>query len=170
HSLSHIRRAAAQGEHQQAHSRRHVIIIVSVVVQWCGADLHSEENGEQQRRREVRQTHTEGKPHKTREQQPGVHRTPHTTHDTHSNPRQQAHTNTHSHAARTTHRWRRERPARAAHKAPPHVLHMAKASVVSAPLTDGLHAKVEAQRPQQQKSNETRKKQSPHTTRIHFPR
>ncbi|KAF5215278.1 hypothetical protein ECC02_012050 [Trypanosoma cruzi] len=29
-----------------------------------------------------------------RGQQPGMHRTPHTTHDTHSNPRQQAHTHT----------------------------------------------------------------------------
>ncbi|EKF26456.1 ubiquitin-like protein, putative, partial [Trypanosoma cruzi marinkellei] len=50
----------------RAHSRRHVVIIVSVVVQWCGADLHSEEHGEQQGRREVRQTHTEGTPHKER--------------------------------------------------------------------------------------------------------
>ncbi|KAF5216762.1 hypothetical protein ECC02_010430 [Trypanosoma cruzi] len=50
----------------RAHSRRHVIIIVSVVVQWCGADLHSEGHGEQQGRREVRQTHTEGTPHEER--------------------------------------------------------------------------------------------------------
>ncbi|EKG08580.1 hypothetical protein TCSYLVIO_000269, partial [Trypanosoma cruzi] len=50
----------------RAHSRRHVIIIVSVVVQWCGADLHSEGNGEQQERREVQQTHTEGTPHEER--------------------------------------------------------------------------------------------------------
>ncbi|KAF5218341.1 hypothetical protein ECC02_008712 [Trypanosoma cruzi] len=49
----------------RAHSRRHVII-VSVVVQWCGADLHSEGHGEQQGRREVRQTHTEGTPHEER--------------------------------------------------------------------------------------------------------
>ncbi|EKG08408.1 hypothetical protein TCSYLVIO_000445, partial [Trypanosoma cruzi] len=49
----------------RAHSRRHVII-VSVVVQWCGADLHSEGNGEQQGRREVQQTHTEGTPHEER--------------------------------------------------------------------------------------------------------
>ncbi|KAF5213786.1 hypothetical protein ECC02_013673 [Trypanosoma cruzi] len=49
----------------RAHSRRHVII-VGVVVQWCGADLHSEGHGEQQGRREVRQTHTEGTPHEER--------------------------------------------------------------------------------------------------------
>ncbi|EKF28646.1 hypothetical protein MOQ_007599, partial [Trypanosoma cruzi marinkellei] len=30
----------------RAHSIRHVVIIVSVVVQWCGADLHSEGHGE----------------------------------------------------------------------------------------------------------------------------
>ncbi|ESS61285.1 hypothetical protein TCDM_11129 [Trypanosoma cruzi Dm28c] len=50
----------------RAHSRRHVVIIVSVVVQWCGADLHSEGHGEQQGRREVRQTHTEGTLHEER--------------------------------------------------------------------------------------------------------
>ncbi|EKF28140.1 hypothetical protein MOQ_008122, partial [Trypanosoma cruzi marinkellei] len=52
----------------RAHSRRHVVIILSVVVQWCGADLHSEGRGEQQGRREVRQTHThtEGTPHEER--------------------------------------------------------------------------------------------------------
>ncbi|EKF29272.1 hypothetical protein MOQ_006953 [Trypanosoma cruzi marinkellei] len=49
----------------RAHSRRHVII-VNVLVQWCGADLHSEGHGEQQGRREVRQTHTEGTPHEER--------------------------------------------------------------------------------------------------------
>ncbi|EKG08152.1 hypothetical protein TCSYLVIO_000707, partial [Trypanosoma cruzi] len=50
----------------RAHSRRHVIIIASAVVQWCGADLHSEGNGEQQGRREVQQTHTEGTSHEER--------------------------------------------------------------------------------------------------------
>ncbi|KAF5218199.1 hypothetical protein ECC02_008848 [Trypanosoma cruzi] len=50
----------------RAHSRRHIVIIVSVVVQWCGAYLHSEGHGEQQGRREVRQTHTEGTPHEER--------------------------------------------------------------------------------------------------------
>ncbi|EKG03674.1 hypothetical protein TCSYLVIO_005275 [Trypanosoma cruzi] len=49
----------------RAHSRRHVVIIVSVVVQRCGADLHSEGHGEQQGRREVQQTHTEGTPRTT---------------------------------------------------------------------------------------------------------
>ncbi|EKF98929.1 hypothetical protein TCSYLVIO_010167, partial [Trypanosoma cruzi] len=77
----------------RAYSRRHVII-VSVVIQSCGAYLHSEGHGEQQGRREVRQTHTQRANHMRRKQQPGMHRTPHTTHDTHSNPRQQAHTHT----------------------------------------------------------------------------
>ncbi|ESS61664.1 hypothetical protein TCDM_10732 [Trypanosoma cruzi Dm28c] len=63
----------------RAHSRRHVIIIVSVVIQWCGADLHSEGHGEQQGRREMRQTHTEGTPH---EERAAARHTPHTTHDT----------------------------------------------------------------------------------------
>ncbi|EKF38875.1 hypothetical protein MOQ_000909 [Trypanosoma cruzi marinkellei] len=61
----------------RAHSRRHVIIIVSVVVQWCGADLHSEGHGEQQGRREVRQTHTEGTPH---EERAAATHAPHTAH------------------------------------------------------------------------------------------
>ncbi|KAF5217519.1 hypothetical protein ECC02_009620 [Trypanosoma cruzi] len=110
----------------RAHSRRHIVIIVSVIVQWCGAYLHSEGHGEQQGRREVRQTHTQRAHHMRRGQQPGMHRTPHTTHDTHSNPRQQAHTHTHSPAATPTHRWRREKKTGAAHKAPPHV-HTARA-------------------------------------------
>ncbi|KAF5215848.1 hypothetical protein ECC02_011434 [Trypanosoma cruzi] len=38
--------------------------------------------------------HTQRAHHMRRGQQPGMHRTPHTTHDTHSNPRQQAHTHT----------------------------------------------------------------------------
>ncbi|KAF5214905.1 hypothetical protein ECC02_012460 [Trypanosoma cruzi] len=112
----------------RAHSRRHVVI-VSVFVQWCGADQHSEGNGEQQGRREVRQTHTQRAHHMRRGQQPGMHRTPHTTHtthDTHSNPRQQAHTHTHSPAATPTHRWKREKQTGAAHKAPPHA-HTARA-------------------------------------------
>ncbi|EKG07920.1 hypothetical protein TCSYLVIO_000946, partial [Trypanosoma cruzi] len=56
-----------------------------------------------------------------RGQQPGMHRTPHTTH---SNPRQQAHT--HSPATTPTHRWKREKQTGAAHKAPPHA-HTARA-------------------------------------------
>ncbi|EKG00111.1 hypothetical protein TCSYLVIO_008961 [Trypanosoma cruzi] len=68
--------------------------------------------------------HTQRAHHMRRGQQPGMHRTPHTTHDTHSNPRQQAHT--HSPAATTTHRWKREKQTGAAHKAPPHA-HTARA-------------------------------------------
>ncbi|KAF5214647.1 hypothetical protein ECC02_012739 [Trypanosoma cruzi] len=38
--------------------------------------------------------HTQRAHHMRRGRQPGMHRTPHTTHDTHSNPRQQTHTHT----------------------------------------------------------------------------
>ncbi|KAF5215979.1 hypothetical protein ECC02_011281 [Trypanosoma cruzi] len=139
----------------RAHSRRHVIIIVSVVVQWCGADQHSEGHGGQQGRREVRQTHTQRAHHMRRGQQPGMHRTPHTTHDTHSNPRQQAHTHTHSPAATPTHRWRREKQTGAAHKAPPHV-HTARAvRRVGTPHGGYAHAQEEVQRTQQHKSKVT---------------
>ncbi|KAF5218043.1 hypothetical protein ECC02_009067 [Trypanosoma cruzi] len=65
-SASHTDGQQHKASTNRAHSRRHVVIIVSVVVQWCGADLHSEGHGEQQGRREVRQTHTEGTPHEER--------------------------------------------------------------------------------------------------------
>ncbi|KAF5216706.1 hypothetical protein ECC02_010499 [Trypanosoma cruzi] len=147
----------------RAHSRRHVIIIVSVVVQWCGADLHSEGHGEQQGRREVRQTHTQRAHHMRRGQQPGMHRTPHTTHDTHTNPRQQAHT--HSPAATPTHRWKREKQTGAAHKAPPHA-HTARAvRRVCTPHGGYAHTQEEVQRPRQHKSKVTIKKNDPRTPR-----
>ncbi|KAF5217202.1 hypothetical protein ECC02_009928 [Trypanosoma cruzi] len=168
--------AAAHTDGQQhrastnrAHSRRHVVIIVSVVVQWCGADLHSEGHGEQQGRREVRQTHTEGTPHEERGQQPGMHRTPHTTHDTHSNPRQHAHT--HSPAAAPTHRWRGEKQTGAAHKAPPHA-HTARAvRRVCSPHGGCAHTQEEVQRSQQHKSKITiKKRRSQRTTQVVVPR
>ncbi|ESS60700.1 hypothetical protein TCDM_11755 [Trypanosoma cruzi Dm28c] len=65
-SAAHTDEQQHRASTNRAHSRRHVIIIVSVVVQWCGADLHSEGHGEQQGRREVRQTHTERTPHEER--------------------------------------------------------------------------------------------------------
>ncbi|EKF26399.1 hypothetical protein MOQ_009909, partial [Trypanosoma cruzi marinkellei] len=65
-SVAHTDGQQHRASTNRAHSRRHVIIIVSVVVRWCGADLHSEGHGEQQERREVRQTHTEGTPHEER--------------------------------------------------------------------------------------------------------
>ncbi|EKG01056.1 hypothetical protein TCSYLVIO_007968 [Trypanosoma cruzi] len=65
-SVTHTDGQQHKASTNRAHSRRHVVIIVSVVVQWCGADLHSEGNGEQQGRREVQQTHTEGTPHEER--------------------------------------------------------------------------------------------------------
>ncbi|KAF5214967.1 hypothetical protein ECC02_011567 [Trypanosoma cruzi] len=106
-----------------------------------------------------------------RGQQPGMHRTPHTTHNTHSNPRQQAHTHTHSPAATTTHRWKREKQTGAAHKAPPHA-HTARAvRRVGTPHGGYAHTQEEVQRTQQHKSKVTIKKErSPHTTRIVGPR
>ncbi|KAF5219597.1 hypothetical protein ECC02_007434 [Trypanosoma cruzi] len=94
-----------------------------------------------------------------RGQQPGMHRTPHTTHDTHSNPRQQAHT--HSPAATPTHRWKREKQTGAAHKAPPHV-HTARAvRRVCTPHGGCAHTQEEVQRTQQHKSKVTIKKEIP---------
>ncbi|RNC39690.1 hypothetical protein TcCL_NonESM10931 [Trypanosoma cruzi] len=100
----------------RAHSRRHVII-VSVVVQWCGADLHSEGHGEQQGRREVRQTHTEGTPH---EERAAARHAPYAAHharhtDGRGRSKQKRHTRLHRMHIR------RER------------------SVVSASLTEGAH-------------------------------
>ncbi|EKG01086.1 hypothetical protein TCSYLVIO_007935 [Trypanosoma cruzi] len=100
----------------RAHSRRHVIILVSVVVQWCGADLHSEGHGEQKGRREVRQTHTEGRPH---EERAAARHAPYAAHHA-------RHTLQSTAAGTHTHRWKREKQTGAAHKAPPHV-HTARA-------------------------------------------
>ncbi|EKG06169.1 hypothetical protein TCSYLVIO_002743 [Trypanosoma cruzi] len=148
----------------RAYSRRHVII-VSVVIQSCGAYLHSEGHGEQQGRREVRQTHTQRANHMRREQQPGMHRTPHTTHDTHSNPRQQAHTHTHTDGRG---RSKQEQHTRL------HRMHIRRErSVVSAPLTESTHThtRIDAAHTATQKAKATIKgKMSPHTTRIVGPR
>ncbi|KAF5216419.1 hypothetical protein ECC02_010825 [Trypanosoma cruzi] len=72
-----------------------------------------------------------------RGQQSGMHRTPHTTHDTHSNPRQQAHTHTalpqHQHTDGGG-RSKQERHTRL------HRMYIRRErSVVSAPLTEGTH-------------------------------
>ncbi|KAF5215300.1 hypothetical protein ECC02_012029 [Trypanosoma cruzi] len=105
--------------------------------------------------------HTQRANHMRRGQQPGMHRTPHTTHDTHSNPRQQAQTHTHSLAATPTHRWKREKKTGAAHKAPPHV-HTARAvRRVCTPHGGYAHTKEEMQRTQQHKSKVTIKKEIP---------
>ncbi|KAF5214184.1 hypothetical protein ECC02_013245 [Trypanosoma cruzi] len=113
--------------------------------------------------------HTQRAHHMRRGQQPGMHRTPHTTHDTHSNPRQQAHT--HSPAATPTHRWKREKQTGAAHKAPPHA-HTARAvRRVCSPHGGYAHTQEKVQRTQQQKSKVTiKKKRSPHNTWIVGPR
>ncbi|EKG08253.1 hypothetical protein TCSYLVIO_000602, partial [Trypanosoma cruzi] len=72
-----------------------------------------------------------------RGQQPGMHRTPHTTHDTHSNPRQQAHTHTARPQQQHTDgggRSKQERHTRL------HRMHTRRErSVLSAPLTEGTH-------------------------------
>ncbi|KAF5216658.1 hypothetical protein ECC02_010559 [Trypanosoma cruzi] len=158
--------SAAQTDGQQhrastnrAHSKRHVIIIVSVVIQWCGADLHSEGHGEQQGRREMRQTHTERAHHMRRGQQPGMHRTPHTTHDTHTNPRQQAHT--HSPAATPTHRWKREKQTGAAHKAPAHVHTAREVRRVCTPHGGCAHTQEGAAPTATQKQSNNKKKEIP---------
>ncbi|KAF5215773.1 hypothetical protein ECC02_011504 [Trypanosoma cruzi] len=81
--------------------------------------------------------HTQRAHHMRRGQQPGMHRAPHTTHDTHSNPRQQAHTHTalpqHQHTNGKG-RSKQERHTRL------HRMHIRRErSVVSAPLTEGTH-------------------------------
>ncbi|KAF5214265.1 hypothetical protein ECC02_013153 [Trypanosoma cruzi] len=111
--------------------------------------------------------HTQRAHHMRRGQQPGMHRTPHTTHDTHSNPRQQAHT--HSPAATQTHRWRREKQTGAAHKAPPHA-HTARAvRRVGTPHGGYAQTKEEVQRTQQHKSKVTKKedRRTPREMLVH---
>ncbi|ESS60473.1 hypothetical protein TCDM_12005 [Trypanosoma cruzi Dm28c] len=94
-----------------------------------------------------------------RGQQPGMHRTPHTTHNTHSIPRQQAHTHTALPQHQHTHgrgRSKQERHTRL------HRMHIPRErSVVSAPLTEGAHTQEEVQRTQQHKSKVTIKKDIP---------
>ncbi|KAF5219373.1 hypothetical protein ECC02_007610 [Trypanosoma cruzi] len=105
--------------------------------------------------------HTQRAHHMRRGQQPGMHRTPHTTHDTHSNPRQQAHTHTHSPAATQTHRWKREKQTGATHKAPPHA-HTARAvRRVGTPHGGYAHTQEEVQRTQQQKQSNNKKGEIP---------
>ncbi|RNF06017.1 hypothetical protein TcG_10541, partial [Trypanosoma cruzi] len=134
----------------RAHSRRHVVIIVSVVVQWCGADLHSEGHGEQQGRREVRQTHTEGKLH---EERAAARHAPYAAHHA-RHTLQSTVAGAHRHTALPQHqhtdgggRSKQERHTRL------HRMHIRRErSVVSAPLTEGTHTQEEAQRTQQHKS------------------
>ncbi|KAF5217049.1 hypothetical protein ECC02_010109 [Trypanosoma cruzi] len=101
---------------------------------------------------------------KKRGQQPGMHRTPHTTHDTHSNPRQQAHT-THSPATTPTHRWRREKQTGAAHKVPPHV-HTARAvRRVCSPHGGYAHTRIGAAQKATQQQRNHRKSRDHRTPR-----
>ncbi|KAF5217301.1 hypothetical protein ECC02_009817 [Trypanosoma cruzi] len=103
--------------------------------------------------------HTERAHHMRRGQQPGMHRTPHTTHDTHSNPRQQAHTHTalpqHQH---TDGRGRSKQERHTRH----HRMYIRRErSVVSAPLTESTHTHKKMQRTQQHKSKVTIQKEIP---------
>ncbi|KAF5218338.1 hypothetical protein ECC02_008709 [Trypanosoma cruzi] len=113
--------------------------------------------------------HTQRAHHMRRGQQPGMHRTPHTTHDTHSNPRQQAHT--HKPAAAPTHTDGRGRSKQERHTRL-HRMHIRRErSVVSAPRTEGTHTQEKVQRPQQHKSKVTvKKRRSQSTTWIVGPR
>ncbi|ESS62899.1 hypothetical protein TCDM_09367 [Trypanosoma cruzi Dm28c] len=165
-SVAHTEGQQHRASTNRAHSRRHVII-VSVVVQWCGADPHSERHGEQQGRREVRQTHTEGTPHEekaaARHAPYAAHHAQHTLQSTaagtHTALPQQQHTDGRG-------RSKQERHTRL------HRMHTRRErSVVSALLTEGTHTQEEVQRTQQHKSKVTTKRErSPHTTWIVGPR
>ncbi|RNC31766.1 hypothetical protein TcCL_Unassigned05699, partial [Trypanosoma cruzi] len=143
--------------------RRHVVIIVSVVVQWCGADLHSEGHGEQQGRREVRQTHAEDTPH---EERAAARHAPYAAHHARHTLQSTA-AGTHTHTALPQHqhtdgrgRSKQERHTRL------HRMYMRRErSVVSAPLTEGAHTHKKVQRTQQHKSKVTIKKGDPRTPR-----
>ncbi|KAF5220153.1 hypothetical protein ECC02_006828 [Trypanosoma cruzi] len=136
-SDAHTERQQHRTSTNRAHSRRHVVIIVSVVVQWCGADLHSEGHGEQQGRREVRQTHTEGTPH---EERAAARHAPYAAHHARHTLQSTA-AGTHTHTALPQHqhtdgrgRSKQERHTRL------HRMHIRRErSVVSAPLTEGTH-------------------------------
>ncbi|KAF5215055.1 hypothetical protein ECC02_012295 [Trypanosoma cruzi] len=151
-------RAAAQGEHQRAHSRRHVII-VSVVVQWCGADLHSEGHGEQQGRREVRQTHTESTPH---EERAAARHAPYAAHHArHTLQSTAAGTHTHTALPQHQHTDGRGRSKQERHTRLQRMYIRRERSVVSAPLTEGAHTHKKVQRTQQHKSKVTIQKEIP---------
>ncbi|EKF31149.1 hypothetical protein MOQ_005018, partial [Trypanosoma cruzi marinkellei] len=160
--ISHTDGQQHRASTNRAHSRRHVII-VSVVVQCCGADLHSEGHGEQQGRREVRQTHTqrahrghtEGTPH---EERAAARRAPYAAHHARHTLQSTA-TGTHTALPQHQHtdgggRSKQERHARL------HRMHIRRErSVVSAPLTEGTHThtREQVQRTQQHKNKSNTK-------------
>ncbi|RNC34758.1 mucin-associated surface protein (MASP), partial [Trypanosoma cruzi] len=137
--------------------------------QWCGADLHSEGNGEQKGRREVRQTHTEGTPH---EERAAARHAPYAAHHArHTLQSTAAGTHTHSPAATPTHTDGRGRSKQERHTRLHRMYMRRERSVVSAPLTEGAHTHKKVQRTQQHNSKVTiTKRRSPHTTRIVGPR
>ncbi|EKF99482.1 hypothetical protein TCSYLVIO_009598, partial [Trypanosoma cruzi] len=105
--------------------------------------------------------HTQRAHHMRRGQQPGMHRTPHTTHDTHSNPRQ--HTNTALPQHQHTHgrgRSKQERHTRL------HRMHIPRErSVVSAPRTEGAHTQEGAAHTATQRQSNNEKSNDPRTPR-----
>ncbi|EKG00542.1 hypothetical protein TCSYLVIO_008506, partial [Trypanosoma cruzi] len=156
-AITHTDEQQHRASTNRAHSRRH-FILVSVAVQWCGADLHSEGNEEQQGRREVQQTHTVGTPHEeraaARHASYAAHHARHTLQSTAAG----THTTLPQHQQTDGRgRSKQERHTRL------HRMHMRRErSVVSAPLTEGTHTHEEVQRTQQHKGKVTIKG-DPHT-------
>ncbi|RNC35644.1 putative surface protease GP63 [Trypanosoma cruzi] len=114
--------------------------------------------------------HTPRAHHMRRGQQPGMHRTPHTTHNTHSNPRQQAHT--HTQPCRSTNTQMEEgeanrsgtqgSTARTCGESGPSCLHPSRRV--------RTHTREGAAHTATQKQSNNRKRRSPHTTWIVGPR
>ncbi|KAF5217536.1 hypothetical protein ECC02_009593 [Trypanosoma cruzi] len=163
-------RAAAQGEHQQGaqQTARHHR---ECVVRWCGADLHSEGNGEQQGRREVRQTHTEGKPH---EERAAARHAPYAAHHArHTLQSTAAGTHTHTQPCRNTNTQMEEgeanrsgtqgSTARTHGESGPSCRHPSRRVRTQ---TGGGAAHTATQK----QSNHNKKERSPHTTWIVGPR
>ncbi|KAF5217538.1 hypothetical protein ECC02_009595 [Trypanosoma cruzi] len=151
-SVTHTEGQQHRASTSRAHSRRHVII---VSVSFSGVELICTVRDMESNRGDERcGRHTQRAHHMRRGQQPGMHRTPHTTHDTHSNPRQQAHTHTQP-CRNTNTQMEEEKQTGAAHKAPPHV-HTARAvRRVGTPHGGYAHKQEEVQRTQQHKSKVT---------------
>ncbi|KAF5219591.1 hypothetical protein ECC02_007428 [Trypanosoma cruzi] len=108
--------------------------------------------------------HTQRAHRMRREQQPGMHRTPHTTHGTHSNPRQHAHTHTQS--CRSTNTQMEEGEAnRSGTQGSTACTYGESGPSCRTPHGGCAHTQEEVQRPQQQKSKVTIKKGDPRTPR-----
>ncbi|KAF5217499.1 hypothetical protein ECC02_009640 [Trypanosoma cruzi] len=113
--------------------------------------------------------HTQRARHMRRGQQPGMHRTPHTTHDTHSNPRQQAHThkpcrntNTQMEEGEANRSGTQGSTACTYGESGPSCLHPSRRV--------RTHTQEGAAHTATQKQSNNTKRRSPHTTRIVGPR